>query len=588
MPTDDTPDWLSNKTLFRWHGWLGLNLGLLLVVVCFSGTIAVFSWEIDWLIDPAMRAEAERVDWTAMADSARAAYPNHVVTFLQGPRHDGFAATAYATDPTGRSVKLWVHPETGAVQKRGNFWTVQRFFRSFHRRMFVPNPFGLFWVTVFAVVLAGSAVTGLLFYKGWYRHLFRWRWHDVRLVFSDGHRLAGVWSLAFAAIMVATGVWYFVEPLAPRPGPAPPGISQEALVERGPTPELLPLGEQVERARAAFPGLEPQDVIPGTAARATHVRGFADAWLVRPRANTVRVDPVTGEVLSVQRATEASVYHRIADMADPLHFGTFGGLWSQAVWFLFGILLSSLMLTGGWLWHLRAEKKARAAGAARHPRWGYAAAAVPVVVIVASAVFGYLEVERNYMMREAPREVTVQACEVGPWRARLLAMPSPEGGASAYRAAFAGPNGTAANLEAATLKWTGRPDSTAAQRHPSVPVTRLLTAPAPAATDSTLTLAATTRSGTTYRDTVAVGTGRASVRATTLGRASLPVPPVPTAVWVVIAAFVVLTLGVVAAWLVVAQRTARRRAEADGDDRPAEARTAPVTADLPTPTSSSS
>jgi hypothetical protein len=41
-------------------------------------------------------------------------------------------------------------------------------------------------------------------------------------------------------------------------------------------------------------------------------------------------------------------------------------------------------------------------------------------------------------------------------------------------------------------------------------------------------------------------------------------------------------LGIVGAWLVVAQRTARRRADIDPDEGPKEARPAPVTADLPT------
>jgi uncharacterized iron-regulated membrane protein len=577
MSADDRPDWLSNKQLFRWHGWLGLNLGLLLFVVCFSGTIAVFSYEIDWLLDPTMRGEVaeDGVHWTAVDDSLAAAYPNHVVTFMEGPRHPGFAATAYAVDPSGRFVKLYVDPVTGAVNGRNNFWNVQRFFRSFHRRMFFPNPFGILWVTLFAFVLLGSAVTGILFYKGWYRHLFRLRWHDVRLLFSDGHRLAGVWSLAFATIIVATGVWYGAELVAPRAGPSPPEIAEAELRARGPTPEALPLGEQVARAKAAFPGLAVKDVIPGTAERATLVRGQADAWLVRPRANTVRVDPVTGEVLSVEKGTEASLYHRWTDTADPIHFGTFGGLWSQAAWFVFGLVLSSLMLTGGWLWHRRAEQKARAAGAGRHPRWGYAAAALPVGVLVASAVFGYVEVEDNYMMREAPRTVQAQQHEVGPWTARLLRMLDPDG-ADSYRVAFGAVGNRVANVKDATLRWTGAPDSTAVPRHPQAPVTKTLVQSPPSTGDS-LTITATMWDGTTHRDTVAVsGTsfGPTTARA-------LPIPPVPTTVWVVIGAFVALLLGIVGGWLWCANRTARRRAD-DGDASTPAATPTSVTADLPT------
>ena len=68
--------------------------------------------------------------------------------------------------------------------------------------------------------------------------------------------------------------------------------------------------------------------------------------------------------------------------------------------------------------------------------------------------------------------------------------------------------------------------------------------------------------------------------------ASLPVPPVPTAVWVVIALFAVLMIGVVGAWLVVARRTARRRGKGEGGPAPSAARPALVTADLPTAGSS--
>ena len=40
------------KLVFELHGWIGLNLGLILFVVCLSGTFATLSDEIDALIDP--------------------------------------------------------------------------------------------------------------------------------------------------------------------------------------------------------------------------------------------------------------------------------------------------------------------------------------------------------------------------------------------------------------------------------------------------------------------------------------------------------------------------------------------------------
>ena len=48
---------MSTKRWLNWHSWLGLKLSLLMLVICITGTIAVVSYEIDWLLDSDLRIE---------------------------------------------------------------------------------------------------------------------------------------------------------------------------------------------------------------------------------------------------------------------------------------------------------------------------------------------------------------------------------------------------------------------------------------------------------------------------------------------------------------------------------------------------
>lgn len=79
--------------------------------------------------------------------------------------------------------------------------------------------------------------------------------------------------------------------------------------------------------------------------------------VVRDRASKVWRDPRDGSVGDVQRTSDLNWLERWIDTADPVHFGTFGGLWSKAVWFVFGIGLSALALTGAYLQVQRQRRK---------------------------------------------------------------------------------------------------------------------------------------------------------------------------------------------------------------------------------------
>ncbi|PIF00071.1 MAG: hypothetical protein CR994_07710 [Maribacter sp.] len=56
------------------------------------------------------------------------------------------------------------------------------------------------------------------------------------------------------------------------------------------------------------------------------------------------------------------------DIADPLHFGSWGGLATKVIWFIGGLGISSLVLSGIWM-----TLKRRKVGQKKDPlkSWGY-------------------------------------------------------------------------------------------------------------------------------------------------------------------------------------------------------------------------
>lgn len=82
---------------------------------------------------------------------------------------------------------------------------------------------------------------------------------------------------------------------------------------------------------------------------------------MRDRANVAGFDLRDGRLLDLQDGRDMSVHQRIAEMADPLHFGSFGGWPVRLLWFLFGAALTALSFTGVYLYGLRVADQFRSA-----------------------------------------------------------------------------------------------------------------------------------------------------------------------------------------------------------------------------------
>ena len=103
----------------------------------------------------------------------------------------------------------------------------------------------------------------------------------------------------------------------------------------------------VGNALDELPGLEVRRILlPRAPNSPLIIQGDLSATLVRPRANGVYIDPSNLSVIGSYVGEELNVHTRISEAADPLHFGYFGGLATKILWFLLGLSMSAMTLTG--------------------------------------------------------------------------------------------------------------------------------------------------------------------------------------------------------------------------------------------------
>src|SRR5690606_23388898 len=241
---------------------------------------------------------------------------------------------------------VFANPYTGAIQGEAQI-TFARFFRDLHYYLFIPSQIGHFIVLFFGFQLLISLGTALAFYKKWWRKLFELQTDKGILVFfRSGHRLIGLWTVPFTILFSLTGIWYFLERtdtanISTTSNPKRPKIqlTTEEMEVRSYTfdPMKIDYDLALQKAEQAIPGMRAGDISPPKTYRdVSYIPGFGKVPLVRARANRVYVDPMTYEVLAVQDAQHLGTVMYLNDIADPMHFGYWGGLTTKFIWFILG------------------------------------------------------------------------------------------------------------------------------------------------------------------------------------------------------------------------------------------------------------
>jgi uncharacterized iron-regulated membrane protein len=357
-----------NRQLFRIHSWLGLINGFFLILLGLSGSALVLRKEIDdWANKELLTVQQQQkrlpldyfykditkrypaidgIAWTNPDDAPNKAYNFRL--YLNDARITSYDLGLISYDPfTGKILR---EGELQNLTPSAIEWIYQ-----YHFSIQVGVP-GAAFVALLGICIIISCITGLIIYK---KHIIQVLTFRIKLnrkswrtITSDLHRIVGVWALFFNIIIAFTGFWLNLFAFEPKVW------ANEMIPTK---PNILAkhsLDSLYQKALLQMPDLTPQYVyLPTQPNKKFFVRGAVkDEAAIWAGSNSIQFNPLTGELLNINRITNETLWNRIESAFYSIHIGSYGGIPIKITYIIIGLTPGFLSITGFLLWRRRRKR----------------------------------------------------------------------------------------------------------------------------------------------------------------------------------------------------------------------------------------
>lgn len=366
----------SNRFWFKLHGWFSLPVWIIFCFVCLTGTISVISHELTWLTNPDARAtnpqNLTEKPMSELVDIVQQAHPTANITTVMSFESYLVNAVIFSDSDVPFAI-AYVNQYTGQIQAINLGMTFTNFMRSLHGWLLFPwhsnYSVGYYIVCFMAIVMLGALVSGLVIYKKFWRAFTQPKLRinqGKKTLLADLHRLAGVWSMWFLMLMSITGLWYLAQAIMWHNHieieEHPPLVEGSQLITTTNGAPIRPytLANALHLAEQTFADFKSTYIMLPEHNRDTYkVYGQGDHIFYDQYAYGVTVNPWSGNIESERSPAAMTTLQTLSHIANPLHYGTIGGLWTKVIWFIFGVFLTGMSITGFLMWGSRTVKAAR-------------------------------------------------------------------------------------------------------------------------------------------------------------------------------------------------------------------------------------
>lgn len=358
---------VSIKRTFSIHHWLGLLVGVFLLIASITGSILVFHHEIDHAQFAGLTILEKPAERLMIDNSLTRISQLHPGSDIRMPEFPEDLSQALKFEVRNKSSRKWVfaHPESGetlATVARADQRLVHILLELHYKLL--SGTAGTVMVLLCGIALIILTLTGFFLYR---KSIFKVISFRQRIsiknrytFFSSLHRTIGVWSLVFNLLISISGTWiaYTIVQAAFASANAAPEISAKQTVPASRTNASV--DASLREIKSEYPDFEMKYLRFANGKCYVFGRLASDPAIYGRTASRVQVDMHTGKIEQASFLQDRPWTDRVLQMMKPLHFGDFAGLAVKILYSFFGIFPGVLAISGFFIWrNRRISKKAK-------------------------------------------------------------------------------------------------------------------------------------------------------------------------------------------------------------------------------------
>ena len=357
------------------HLWLGLSSGLILFIVCLSGTVYTFRAEIERWVDSEKYYHGNNSLAAIPADTiiARVELEKQgKVTGMMIPADASMNWQVTVKKDSSKPKTFFVNPATAnVVGEQGG--STSKFFTTvmqLHRWLLMEEYGGRIIVGVATIIFVFMILTGLILWFPAKLRLIKQvltiktsaNWKRIN---HDLHNTLGFYSFLILLIMALTGLcWSFEwyknglsdvlgakvfkgrgeKPMASKPNAT---NAQTASVQL-----LLDKSNEIFN----YPG-NSRITLPEKQNQAVTVTKAASGFFAVAGSDKVQMDRFTASPLKVEPFADKPLNVKITDSIKIIHTGEIFGTFSKIIYFIVCLIATSLPITGTMIWVNKMKRK---------------------------------------------------------------------------------------------------------------------------------------------------------------------------------------------------------------------------------------